>query len=123
VRTRRGFVKLSAITELIDAEVEAYRARDLDRFLTYFAEDVVVTDFDGHVLMRGDEEMRAFYGPMFSNSPDLTVEIRSRIETGPFVVDLEHIEGLNHPPYPQTLDAGCTYRVSDGKIAAMMFLL
>lgn len=114
---------MSANTELIDAEVEAYRARDLDRFLTFFGEDVVVTDFDGSGLMQGHEEMRAFYGPMFSNSPDLTVEIRSRIETGPFVVDLEHVEGLNHPPYPRTLDAGCIYRVSDGKIAAMMFLI
>jgi hypothetical protein len=90
----------SAITELIDAEVEAHRARDFDRFLAFFAEEVVGTSFDGSVLMRGDEELSSFYGLMFSNSPDLTAEIKSRIETGPFVFDLEHVEGLIHPSLP-----------------------
>jgi uncharacterized protein (TIGR02246 family) len=111
------------MTELIDAQLEAYRARDLDRFLTFFAHDVMVTDFDGKDLMQGVEGMRANYAPLFTNSPDLSVEIRGRIESGPFVVDLEHLEGFINPPYPQTFDAGCVYRVNDGKITAMKILL
>src|SRR5271154_484474 len=35
--------EMSAITDLIDREVAAYRDRDLDAYLSHFAEDVVVT--------------------------------------------------------------------------------
>jgi hypothetical protein len=111
------------MTELIDAELDAYRARDLNRFLAFFAQDVAVTDFEGSVLMHGVEGMRANYGPLFANSPDLTVAIKSRIETGPFVIDLEHVVGFNNPPYPHAFDAGCVYRIADGKIIAMKLLL
>lgn len=100
---------MSAITELIDSEVAAYRDRDLDRYLSFFAEDVVVTDFEGNVLMRGIEGLRSNYQPLFENSPDLTVEIVSRIESGGFVVDLEHLDGFINPPYPQTFDAAVIY--------------
>jgi hypothetical protein len=108
---------------VIDAQIEAYRARDLDRFLSFFAHDVVVTNFDGVVLMDGVEAMRDHYAPLFADSPDLTVEITSRIEAGSFVVDLEHLEGFHMAPYPESFDAGCVYRVAGDKIAAMKFLL
>jgi hypothetical protein len=114
---------MSAITELIDSEVAAYRDRDLDRYLSFFAEDVVVTDFEGNVLMRGIEGLRSNYQPLFENSPDLTVEIVSRIESGGFVVDLEHLDGFINPPYPQTFDATVIYLVKDGIISAMKILL
>jgi hypothetical protein len=114
---------MSSNTELIDSEVDAYRDRDLDRFLSFFDEDVVVTDFEGNVLMNGIEGLRSNYQPLFENSPDLTVEVVSRIESGAFVVDLEHLEGFVNPPYPQIFDATCIYLVRDGMIAAMKFLL
>ncbi|MGC1419439.1 MAG: nuclear transport factor 2 family protein [Acidimicrobiales bacterium] len=114
---------MSANTELIDAEIEAYRDRNLERYLGFFAEDIVVTDFDGNFLMQGLEGLSDNYGPLFANSPNLAVEVVSRIETGRFVVDLEHLDGFVNPPYPQSFDAGCIYLVNDGKIAAMKLLL
>jgi hypothetical protein len=114
---------LSANTELIDSEVEAYRARDLDKFFSFFAEDVTVTDFEGNVLMHGFDGLRSNYEPLFQNSPDLTVDVVSRIESGAFVVDLEHLDGFINPPYPPTFDATCIYLVKDGMISAMKFLL
>ena len=114
---------MSAITDLIDREVAAYRDRDLDAYLSHFAEDVVVTDFDGNVLMQGIDGLRFNYQPLFENSPDLTVEIVSRIESGAFVVDLEHLDGFINPPYPRTFDAAVIYLVKDKKISAMKILL
>ena len=114
---------MSAITELIDMEVAAYRDRDLDAYLSFFAEDVVVTNFEGKVLMERIEGLRSNYEPLFENSPDLTVEVVSRIESGAFVVDLEHLDGFMNPPYPQTFDAAVIYLVQDGKISAMKILL
>lgn len=114
---------MSALTALIDLEIEAYRDRDLDSYLSFFAEDVVVTDFEGNVLMRGIDGLRSNYQPLFENSHDLTVDIVSRIESGEFVIDQEHIEGFINPPYPQTIDAVVVYRVTHGKISAMKILL
>jgi hypothetical protein len=114
---------MTANSELIDAEVAAYRDRDLERWLAYFASDVVVTDFDGNVLMKGLDALRETYGQLFSDSLNLSVDIRSRIEVSSFVVDLEHLEGLVSPTLPPILDAGCVYRIEDGKIAAMKFLI
>jgi hypothetical protein len=114
---------VSAMTDLIDAQLEAFRARDIERFLACFDSDVVVSDFDGNVLVQGVEGIRANYATLFANSPDLSVEILGRIESEPFVVDLEHLDGFINPPYPRTFDPGCVYRVVDGKITAMKFLL
>lgn len=114
---------MSANSDLIDGEVAAHRDRDLERFLTFFAPDVRVTDFDGNVLMEGLDALRQTYGPLLENSPSISVDIRSRIDVGSFVVDLEHLEGVVSPTLPSVLDAGCVYRIEDGKIAAMKFLM
>ena len=114
---------MSDAREVIDAQIAAFRERDLEGYLVFFADDVVVTDFAGHVLMEGLAGVRASYEPLFANSPDLSVDIISRIEIGDFVVDLEHLEGFNNPPFPVVFDAGVVYHVNDDKIAAMKFLM
>src|ERR1039457_3164976 len=55
-----------------------------------------------------------FAAPMFGKP----VDVVSRIESGGFVVDLEHLDGFVTPPYPQTFDATCIYLVKDGIISA-----
>lgn len=114
---------MSANSDLIDAEIAAWRDRDLDRYLSFFAPDVIVTDFDGNVLMNGLDALRENYGPLFRDSPSISVDIRSRSEVSDFVIDTEHLEGLVSPTLPPVLDAGCVYRIKDGKIAAMKFLM
>jgi hypothetical protein len=49
---------VTGITDVIDAQIAAYRERDLQRFLDCYAADVVIRDFDGNVLMDGLEVMR-----------------------------------------------------------------
>lgn len=114
---------MSSTTELIDAQLAAFRARDLEQYISHFSPDVTVTNFEGIELMKGSDGLRENYGPLFTNSPQLSVEIRSRIEWEAFVIDLEHLDGFVNPPDPQTFDACCVYRVIDGKIAAMKFLM
>jgi hypothetical protein len=65
-------------SELIDAEVTAYRDRDLERFVTFFSDDVIVTDFEGTVLVDGIEGLRNYYGPFFRDSPNLTLILQPR---------------------------------------------
>jgi hypothetical protein len=77
----------------VERLVRAYNERDLDEFVACHAEGVVVEDGDGAVLMRGREEMRERYGRLFASSPNLHVEIVTRIRVGSYVVDEERIIG------------------------------
>jgi uncharacterized protein (TIGR02246 family) len=110
------------VTEIIDAQVEAYRDRDVERFLSYYADDVSVVLFDGTPQFPDKAAMREAYGKLFANSPDLRVTIANRIAAGDFVVDEEHISGFHFPGMPTELRSAVVYRVTDGKIAGVMLL-
>lgn len=45
-------------TDVVDAQIEAYRARDVERFLPYYADDACVVLFDGTPMFAGEEVMR-----------------------------------------------------------------
>jgi hypothetical protein len=44
--------------EIIDAQIEAYRSRDVERFLSYYADDVSVVLFDGSRMFPDKAAMR-----------------------------------------------------------------
>jgi uncharacterized protein (TIGR02246 family) len=113
---------MSDVIGLIDRQVAAYRARNLDAFLAFYAEDVTIKDFDGNVLMQGRDGMRSMYGPLFRDSPDLAVELARRSMVGDFVVDEENISGFNLEGFPPAFSAVVVYRVQDGLIRDAMFL-
>ena len=45
-------------TDVVDAQIEAYRAKDVERFLSCDAEDVSVVLFDGTPMFAGKQVMR-----------------------------------------------------------------
>jgi uncharacterized protein (TIGR02246 family) len=109
-------------TEVVDAQIDAYRAKDIERFLSHYADDASVVMFDGTVMFGSKDAMRAAYGQLFADSPDLQVTIAGRVTAGEFVVDEEHLSGFHFGDMPTELTAVAIYRVTDGKIARMMLL-
>ena len=114
---------MSVTTDLIDGEIAAYRARNLDEFLSFYSADAVIRDGDGNVLVKGELEMREYYGTLFRSSPDLRLEIPRRIEFGDYVIDEELVDGINVEGYPTKLHAAVVYRVKDSKISQLTFLM
>ena len=53
---------------VVDAQVEAYNARDLDRFLTFFADDAVLRAPDGTESARGLAALSAGYRQWFDGN-------------------------------------------------------
>ena len=51
----------------VEEQLEAYNARDLERFLACYADDVVVEGATGEVVMSGQDAMRRAYGTMFAH--------------------------------------------------------
>jgi hypothetical protein len=73
---------MSMATDVVDAQIEAYRARDVERFLPYYADDASVVLFDGTPMFAGKEVMREQYGKLFAGSPGLNLTIASRMAAG-----------------------------------------
>jgi hypothetical protein len=103
--------------DIVDRQVEAYNARDVDAFVACYSDDVVVEELDGPTLIDGIDDLRRVYGEFFHASPDLHAEVRSRVVLGGTVIDEEEITGMNAPDTPNEMRAVVIYRVRGGKIA------
>ncbi|MDB5059821.1 MAG: hypothetical protein JWO59_3293 [Chloroflexi bacterium] len=96
--------------------VDAVNARDVDRVVGCFSADAVVQNDAGHVFAQGEEAIRAHFGQFIAQSPNLHVEIPSRIHVGSWVVQEEHTTGLIlEEPVPD-FHILSAYHVEDGKI-------
>ena len=63
----------------VQAQVDAYNARDIEAFTAAYHADVVITDASGRAIMSGQETIRDEYGALFEASPDLRAEILGRV--------------------------------------------
>lgn len=113
---------MSDTADLVDAQVAAYRDRQLERFLGFYSADVTVRDLDGNVLMSGVESMREQYGQLFRDSTNLSVDIPSRMEVGDYVIDEELITGFHLAGFPTELHVIVVYRVQSGKISEVILI-
>ena len=79
-------------SDIVQAQLEAYNAQDLDMFCSYYADDCVIAEFNGAVTQRGQPALRERYGSMFRANPDNKARIAKRIAVGDYVIDHEEIE-------------------------------
>ena len=79
--------------EIVNAQLDAYNSRDTERFLSFYADDTVLRDADGTVLMDGKLAMRERYGRLFSESPNIHCTIANRSVLGPYIIDHEIVIG------------------------------
>ncbi|MFH1462847.1 MAG: amidohydrolase family protein [Pseudomonadota bacterium] len=104
---------------VVQAQVEAYAARDLEAFLALYAEDAVLhRGLDDSDTVAGRATMREIYGPLFTDSPGLRIAIAAREVLGGIVVDHEVVTGMrgNGP-----IQAIAIYEVRDGLIQQVWF--
>jgi hypothetical protein len=81
------------VNDPVDAHVQAYNERDLDRFVACYSADCIIEDAHGTVVARGHAAVRAYFGRVFDENPDLHCEIVHRTRVGEYVVDEERITG------------------------------
>src|SRR6476620_2829570 len=101
----------------VQAQLDAYNARDIDAFVEAYAEAVVISDASGQILMAGHEAMREQYGALFESSPDLRAEILGRLAAGAWTVDHERVSRGD-----ETREVIVGYEVSDGLISRVLML-
>lgn len=102
---------------IVQANLDAYNAHDIEGFMSYFSEDVTMYNFaDGKQTANGIEEVRAIYEPYFKASPKLHSKILQRTVFDNKVMDHEYITGARGgDPFEIVL----IYEVENDKIIKM----
>jgi len=104
---------------LIQKQVDAYNAHDLEAFVACYGEAIEFRTMDGKVgPEKGLVSLRKGYADLFRRFPDLKVKILKRISQGAFVIDQEQAEGMG--PNPVTVTA--IYETAQGKIIRVWFI-
>ena len=109
--------KLSA-ADLVQAQLEAYNAQDLDAYCAFFADDVIVADLNGKITTQGIEAYRARYAGAFAQFPQNRAELLNRMVCGATVIDHEKVV---RSPGGETFEVLAIYTLADGKIARVDF--
>ena len=105
---------------VVQRQVEAYNARDIEAFLSIYADDVIVRRLpSGEVAWDSKDAMRPRYAKRFAENPELFCTITKRIVHGDWVVDHELVTGVKDRP---RVRAVATYEVRDGLIQNVWFL-
>ena len=82
-----------------------------------YSRDVKVRNSQGEPLMSGIEAVRREYDDWFATHPDVRAEVVSRLVSGAWVVDEEHITMASG-----VLNALVGYHVAEGMIDAVLLL-
>lgn len=102
---------------LVQQQLNAYNARNIEAFLAPYSDTVVIYDISGEEMMRGKQAMRDSYSRMFNNVPELHCKLVNRMVLNNTVIDQEYVTGFNEIP----LRAIAIYKIENGKIAKVYF--
>ena len=104
--------------EVVNAQLDAYNARDIDAFAATYAEDVCVYRMPhAKLVFRGKAQIVEQYGGKTFKSPGLHAQVLGRLVIGNKVIDHERAVGLR----PEPVEVMVVYEVHDGLIQAVWF--
>ena len=109
--------KLSPL-DLVQAQLDAYNAQDLDAYCAFFADDIQVGDLNKPPHTSDIETYRKNYAGVFAKFPENKAELLNRIVVGPTVIDHEKVI---RSPGGETFEVIAIYTLADGKIARVDF--
>jgi len=105
--------------DVVQRQLEAYNARDLERFVAEFSDTVrVFRPPAGEPVITGKAGLCAYYAANRFNLPGLKADIVGRLAFGNFVIDHERIHGVRDQPF----EVAAAYEVIDGKIQTIWLL-
>jgi len=102
----------------VQRQLEAYNARDLERFVAQYSDDVqVFVPPAVEPVLSGKPAFAAHYADKRFNLPGLHATVVARIVSGNTVVDHEHVVGLAN----EAVEAIAVYRVDGDHITTVWF--
>lgn len=100
-------------------QLDAYNARDLQRFLAEYTEDVIACRLPGgEIVASGKAAFGEHYRKNRFTLPDLHAELVNRMVFGNKVIDQERVHGVAERP----MEVAAIYEVTPGGICRVWFL-
>ncbi len=110
----------SAPEALVQRQLDAYNAHDLDAWLATYAADAQQFEHPALLLAAGHAQIRARAAPRFTE-PNLHARLLTRTVMGAVVIDHE-IVTRHLPEGPGTVELVCIYQVAHGLIQSASFV-
>ena len=105
---------------IANAQLAAYRARDLEAFMALFAPEAFIEDLHtGQRRAVGRAAITEIYRARFRDNPDLACTIHAQMDLGDFAIDHETVSGLADG---SSFSAIAIYEVRDGLIRSVRFI-
>jgi hypothetical protein len=104
---------------VVQRQLDAYNAKNLNAWLSTYAEDAKQFELGGNLLAQGHAEIRARTAPRFTE-PDLQAVLLKRVVMGNVVIDHEDVV-RTFPDGPGRVELVCVYVVEQGKIQSASF--
>ncbi len=100
-------------------QLDAYNARDLERFLREYTDEVVVYRLPGsEPILRGKPSLAEHYARNRFNLPELHAKLVNRMVFGNKVIDQEYVTGVPGAP----LEVAAIYEVTPAGISRVWFV-
>jgi hypothetical protein len=100
---------------VVQRQLEAYNAKNLDALLAIYAEDAQLFEHTVTLLAAGTEQLRERFAARF-REPNLHAHLLNRMVMGSLVVDHERVT-RTFPEGPGTIELVMIYEVRNGRIA------
>jgi hypothetical protein len=104
--------------DIASAQLDAYNAQNLEKYMTYFTEDCVVSGLNGTPTETNAAAIKARYAKAFAQFPENKAELLNRIAVGNTVVDHELVI---RAPGGEQFEIIAIYTFRDGRIARVDF--
>jgi uncharacterized protein (TIGR02246 family) len=104
--------------DIVQRQLDAYNAQDIDVFCACFAADCVLAELNGPVTQQGGDAIRQRYETLFASYPENRAVLVNRVVVGSVVIDHEDI--TRSPS--ERINAAAIYTVKDGLIARVDFV-
>ncbi|MCR9227362.1 MAG: nuclear transport factor 2 family protein [Flavobacteriaceae bacterium] len=114
---RLAFVAEESPAKIIQKQVQSFNNRDLDAFVSCFADDVLVQRFPNEKMYQGNDSMRDNYERFFENVKSSSVEVVNRIVLGNTVIDEEVTKVDGREGHQVAI-----YKIKNGLVASMTFI-
>lgn len=105
-------------TQIVQRQLDAYNAQDLDALCACFAADCILSELNGAITQQGAASIRERYQTLFASFPENHAVLVNRVAVGNVVIDHEDITRSAN----ERINAAAIYTVKDGLIARVDFV-
>ena len=109
---------MSASADLVQRQLDAYNAQDIEAFMAFYTEDAELAGLNGAVNQAGHNAIRARHLDLFAEFPENRADVVNQIDLGSIVMVHERVE---RAPGGDNFEVAAIYTLRDGKIARVDF--